>query len=305
MVKKLIIAGGSGSIGQRLIEHLRAEFQEIVVLTRGSAKDYGQYRTVTWDAQNLGSWCDELKDADVLINLTGKSIQCRFTAENKIALVTSRVDSTMVLAKALMEKEHKIHTWLNASGAAIYPQSRDTPMDEHVLEKGKGFLAELSEIWEKAFYHQPLKLRRIALRITPVLDAKEGFFPPLKKLSSIGLGGAQGSGKQMVSWIHHRDFCNAISFLLAHDEISGPVNMSAEGALDNASFMKTTRKSLGMPLGLPAPALAIRLGTWISGVDSSLVLDSSYVTPSKLLQHGFSFEFPRLEEALADILKEE
>jgi len=261
------------------------------------------HRVVQWDAKNLGSWCSELKDADILINLTGKSIQCRFTDQNKIDLVTSRVDATMVLGKALMEKEHKIHTWFNASGSAIYPQSRDTPMDEQVTESGKGFLAELSEIWEKAFFHHSLKVRRIALRIAPVLDAQEGAFIPIKRLAKLGLGGAQGPGNQMMSWIHQADFCAAVLHIINKKDIQGPVNMCSPSPVPNREFMRITCKAVGMPIGLPAPSFLIKIGSRIAGVDPSLVMDSQYLSPRKLLKSGFDFHYPELDGALNEIIR--
>jgi uncharacterized protein len=304
MIGKLIIAGGSGLIGKRLITHLSPSCTDIVVLSRSESKDFKTHRRVHWDGAHLGEWSKEFKDADVLINLSGKSIQCRFTAANKKLLLDSRISSTRVLSDAILFSGSKIHTWLNASGAAIYPQRFEEAVDESVQEVGKGFLAELSQDWEAEFYRSEMNLRKIALRITPVLDEEEGALPTLKKICSLRLGGAQGSGKQMMSWIHQEDFCRAISFLIKHTALEGPVNLSSPDARSNEEFMATLRNSMDISFGLPAPKLAIELGSIFSGVDPSLILDSSFVAPRKLLEADFRFTFPKLEAAFADILNE-
>lgn len=303
MSRTLVIAGGTGLLGQHLIEHLGSAFTDIIVLSRGKAEDLGIYRTVQWDAVNQGPWVNELKKATVLINLTGKSIQCRFTEENKKLLISSRVDSTRALGRALKENETNVKLWLNASGSAIYPQSWDIAQDEGVEKIGQSFLSILSKSWEDAFYEEDLPLRRVAMRITPVLDREEGAFPPLRLIANTGLGGPQGNGKQMMSWIHIDDFCRAVAFLIEKEDIRGPVNLSSPNARSNASFMRALRKAVGMPIGLPAPAFAIQIGSRFTGVDPSLILDSRFLSPALLIQEGFTFEKGTLELAFEDLLK--
>ncbi len=301
MSKKLIIAGGSGTIGKLLIDHLQDRFQEIVVLSRSSDRQEDGYRIAQWDAKNLGSWTKEIEGAELIINLTGKSIETRFTEENKKILTNSRVDSTRAIGEAIKASTAPPEIWLNASGVAIYPSTTDTPNDERITATGTGFKARLSILWEQAMNDFNLeKTRTVALRISPVLTEASGFLPPIKTIAKLGLGGKQGDGKQMVSWIHHRDLCRAVEFIIDHESMNGPVNLCSPNPLSNKQFMSVVRDSVGAPIGIPAPSFAIKLGSIFTGVDASLILDSSYVIPGILSREGFTFQFPELKEALAD-----
>jgi uncharacterized protein (TIGR01777 family) len=302
MSKKLILAGGSGAIGTRLIEKLADRYDDIVVLSRSASRDMSTHRVVQWDAKTQGDWSAEIDGADCIINLAGKSIQCRFTDENKRILWDSRVDSTRAIGLAISQCKQAPKTWINASGAAIYPESFDTPQTEDVLEIGSGFKAQLSVAWEAAAQEFPLpNTRQIITRITPVLDPDAGFIKPLKAITRFGLGGRVASGKQVISWIHYVDLCRAIRFLILEESLDGVFNVTAPDAKSNADFMHTLRKVMGMPIGIPAPKFAIQLSGPFTGVDPSLILDSSYVGPQRLIKAGFEFKYPDLNLALAEL----
>lgn len=299
---KLIIAGGSGSLGQRLIAYLSDSFDDIVILTRRTPGTHSDHREVQWDGQNQGAWCQELESAKVVINLSGKSIQCRFTEANKKALTDSRVLSTRAIGKCIADCERPPLLWINASGAAIYPNSLTRPMTEVVEEQGEGFKAQLSVAWEAAAMEHKLEhSRQVIMRITPVLDQSSGMYPTLKQLSKYRLGGPAGRGDQIVSWIHHEDFCRATRFLIEDKRQKGVFNLAAPDARPNRSFMRALRKSLNVLIGLPAPAFGIKLSQYLTGVDPSLILDSSYVYPKRLLEAGFEFKFNNLDDAFEDL----
>lgn len=303
MRSKLIIAGGSGSLGQHLIEQLSGAYEEIIVLSRGQDAQKEDHRVLHWDAQTQGAWSQALEGAHAVINLTGKSIQCRFTEENKKILLDSRVDSTRAIGQAIAACQDPPEVWLNASGGSIYPQTYEQACTEAEQQHGEGFLAELSVAWEAAVHAvETPSTRKVIARITPVLDAGHGMLPPLLRISRLGLGGQAGNGRQMISWIHHEDLSAAIAFLLEGPRLEGVFNLTAPDARSNKEFMRTLRKALGAPIGLPAPAFAIRMSSLFMGVDPGLILDSNFVAPARLLEAGFTFSYPRLEAALSDLL---
>ncbi|NNC84389.1 MAG: TIGR01777 family protein [Flavobacteriales bacterium] len=300
---KLVIAGGTGTIGQFLIQHLKERFSDIVVLSRSAGSGDG-FRKVKWDGKEQGAWSRELDGADVVINLAGKSIQSRFTESNKKALYDSRVDTTTTIGTAIQLAERPPHIWFNASGAAIYPATGPAQAnDETVKEIGEGFKSQLSVAWEEAaLKFQREGTRQVILRITPVLNAEDGFLPPILRITRLGLGGRQGSGKQMVSWIHYQDLCRAVKFIMDHEGLSGIFNLAAPGPLTNADMMRKLRKAIGMPFGLPAPAFGIKLGAYIMGIEPSLILESSHVVPGALHKAGFDFSYPDFESAIENLI---
>ncbi len=302
MPRKLIIAGGSGSIGQHLIDHFTGSFDEIVVLSRSESEQKKDHRIVQWDATEIGDWAAEIEHAEAVINLTGKSIQCRFTEANKRILKDSRINSTAIIGKAISLAENPPSVWINASGASIYPEAFDVGSTEAVTEVGTSFLAQLSLEWEAAVHTFDCPgTRKIIARICPVLDAKSGFLPPLIRLSKLGAGGAAGNGKQMISWIHYVDLVQSFSFLLSDENLEGVFNLGSPDPRSNANFMRSVRKQVKMPFGLPAPAFAIRMSSALIGMDPSLILDSAYVLPARLQTAGFEFKFGNLEAALQDL----
>ncbi|MCB0439313.1 MAG: TIGR01777 family oxidoreductase [Mangrovimonas sp.] len=297
-MKTIIIAGGSGFLGSALETHLTALGFQVNILTRSPKRP----NEIKWDGQSLGHWVQQLENAEAVINLTGKSINSRMTEENKKLIVSSRVDSTLCLGEAINACEKPPKTWINASGAAIYPSTLDTPMDEFSPETEQGFLEDVVRAWEKAFYtFSNPNTRKILLRINVVLGNDGGALPTLKQLTHYGLGGKQGSGKQLMSWIHLEDLVRIIEFLLANESLEGVFNICAPQPVTNKKFMATMRNMLHMPFGIPQPEFLLKLGSRLAGIDADLILKSRNVVPKRLLDNGFQFKYPEIEQALKNL----
>lgn len=297
-MKTLIIAGGSGFLGQVLKSYFKQKEYKVIVLTRQPKKENEIY----WDANNLDNWASVLENSDVLINLTGKSVNCRYNEKNKKLIYDSRINSTNILGLAINLCENPPKLWMNASTATIYRDSYDKEMSEENGETGDDFSMNIAKSWETAFYSitNP-KTIKIALRTSIVLGKKGGAFKPLKKLTQFGLGGKQGHGKQKVSWIHELDFARAIEFLINNETLKGNFNLSVPKPADNKTLMKSLRKSLRVAFGIPQSKILLKLGARIIGTETELILKSRNVIPKRLLNEGFSFKFPNIESAIKDL----
>ena len=294
-MKTLVIAGASGFIGTHLMEHATMLGWKVKTIGRKQAD-------ATWNDQP--SLMRVLDGADAVINLAGKSVNCRFTANNIEALIRSRVDTTQAIGDAIALCMQPPKIWINASGASIYPEKVSESNTEDSSIDGAGVMADVARQWEKALYARQLtNTRRIALRITLVLGKDGGVFPIYKRLVALGQGGAQGTGKQWVSWIHIADLSRLLFFLVGNDSITGPVNAAAPEPLPNHAFMAALRKAMKLPFGIPAPSLLIRMGSAIIGTDSELILRGMRVVSSKAPQQGFRFEYPSADAAFAALLK--
>jgi uncharacterized protein (TIGR01777 family) len=302
-MKKMIIAGGSGFLGQALIQHFLPKQYEIIVLSR-TAKATGndKLRYVQWNAKTLDLWMTELEGADILINLTGRSVDCRYNEQNKAEILNSRVDSTKVLGEAVQACAVPPKVWMNSSTATIYEHSLEQKMTEENGKIGDDFSMNVAKSWEKTFYdcHTP-KTTKIALRTSIVLGKNGGAFIPLKNLTKLGLGGTQGKGNQKVSWIHEHDFCRAVDFLMEEPK-SGVFNITAPNPLQNKSFMKILRKVMKVPFGIFQPTWLLKLGARIIKTEAELILKSRYVIPEKLINSGFKFQYPTAEKAISEII---
>ncbi len=303
-MKKLVIAGGTGFLGQALAQRFIRLGWDVVILTR--AKDAGDAygRAVHWDGRTLGPWVAELEGAYALANLCGKSVNCRYTPRNRELILRSRIDPTNVLAKALQAAKKTPSVWLNASSATLYRESFDQPMDDESETYGQGFSEDVCLAWEKAFFAPELPdTRRVALRTSMVLgNGKNSVLPTLARLARFGLGGRMSGGQQMVSWIHEVDFVRAVAFAIEEEDLEGPLNISAPAPATNAVFMRTLRSILGVPLGLPHVKPLLELGAMLLRTETELVLKSRFVTPTRLLKHRFLFRYPFLDEAMANLL---
>jgi len=299
-MRKIIIAGGTGFIGQILETFLKNKGHQVKVLTRNPIRENDIY----WNAKDLDdSWVSELEGLDVLINLTGKNINCRFTDENKELITTSRVDSTLALGEAINLCENPPKVWMNSSTTSIYEESYDVEMTEDTNKLGFDFENEVATLWEAAFFkYENPKTRKIIVRTSLVLGQEDGAFVPLKKLAQFGLGGKSGSGKQMVSWIHKEDFARAIEFLIANENASGAFNFCAPYPITNAILMKMFRKSIGIPFGIPSPKFILKIGAFFMQTESGLILKSRNVIPKNLLNLGFKFNYDNIESALKDLI---
>ncbi|MFD0766001.1 TIGR01777 family oxidoreductase [Mucilaginibacter lutimaris] len=300
---KLILAGGNGQIGKALAEHYKYDAEEIIILSRRPQPDKGNIKTLVWDGRTQGDWAKELEDADMLINLCGKNVNCRYTKANRDEIISSRVEPTTLLGKVADGLINPPKLWINAASATIYRHAEDRPQDEETGEIGYGFSIEVCKIWEKTFFDQPTpKTRKVALRIGIVLGRKDGALPRLINLVRAGMGGQQGDGQQYVSWVHEQDVVKATEWLMQHQNIDGVVNCTAPEPIKNAELMKELRHAIGIPFGLPAPAWLLEMGAAIIGTETELILKSRWVLPKRLLDGGFEFQFAKAEHALKDIL---
>ena len=309
MNKKIIIAGGSGFLGNALAKTFLAQRCEVVVLTRSPRERTDGAKEIFWDAKTVGDWAKCLDGAEAVINLAGKSVDCRYTEANRQAIIASRVDSTRVIGEAIARCQTPPRVWLNSSSATIYKHTFTTPMDEAgetgaTPEANDEFSIEVIRQWERALdeAHTP-NTRKVALRITLVFGRDGGVFPVLHRLTRFGLGGKMGSGKQFVSWIHVEDFCRAVTWLIARDDLSGAVNLAAPNPLPNRELARRLREASGVPFGLPASEWMLEVGAFFIRTETELMLKSRYVVPGKLLASGFQFQFPELRGALADLCR--
>lgn len=307
--KSIILAGGSGFLGKALARHFAALNWDTVVLTREPRANPNHGREVLWDGETLGAWAAELDGADAVVNLAGRSVDCRYTAANRRSIMDSRVKPTQVLAQAIAGCTNPPPVWLNASSATIYRHTLGPAWDETATDftatpaARDEFSVHVVREWEAAFYETPLpKTRRAALRTTMVLGhARNSVFPVLCRLARSGLGGRMGSGKQWVSWLHIHDFCRAVEWVIAHEELSGPVNFAAPNPVPNVEMMRLFRELVGMPIGLPATEWMLEIGAFILRTETELILKSRRVAPSKLIDSGFTFQHLAMPEALRDI----
>ena len=309
---KLILAGGSGFLGHALTLHFTALGWEVVVFTRDPDALRSGARPIKWDAETLGEWTRELEGAQCVINLNGRTVNCRYTRANRRLIMDSRVKSTRILGEAIGYCERPPGVWMNASSATIYRHTYDAPWDETgsdftpTAAVHDEFSLEVIHAWERAFAEANVPgTRKLALRTTMVLGhAKNSVFPVLRRLARLGLGGRMGSGKQFVSWLHEADFCRAVEWLLAHDDMSGPVNLAAPTPLTNAEMMALFRELLGARFGMPAEEWMLEFGAIFLRTETELILKSRRVVPGKLLSSGFEFRFPTMRAALEDLFQE-
>ncbi|WP_456314013.1 TIGR01777 family oxidoreductase [Pseudomonas shirazensis] len=302
-MNKLIIAAGTGFLGKVLIHKFKDKFDEIVILTRGKSKTIDGIKYVNWNAKNFSGWENELENATVLINLAGKSVDCRYTKENKKEILWSRIQSTRILNKAVLNCANPPKHWLNSSTSTIYRFSLDKQMDEVDGEIGNDFSINVALSWEKAFFKtETPNTLKTALRTSIVLGRDGGAFIPLKTLAKIGFGGKQGKGNQFVSWIHEEDFANAVDFII-EKEIVGVINVVSPKPVRNANFMQKLRKAVGFPFGIPLNTFLLKIGSFIIRTQPELVLKSRNVIPKRLLDNGFKFKFGDIDEAFEDLLR--
>lgn len=292
-----MIAGGTGFTGQYLTQKFVGEGYNVIIISR--QKDH-----VSWN--DLSAIINALENAEMLINLAGKSVDCRYTEKNKKAIFDSRIDTTKILGEAILQCKNPPPLWINSSTATIYRHAQDRPMTESTGEIGKGFSVNVATNWEKTFFSFKFPAtRQIALRMAIVLGKNGGVVPPIKNLVSYGLGGKQGSGKQMFSWVHIEDLYNVIVFLQQHKNLSGVFNTSSPNPVTNKTLMQLFRKYMKRPFGLPTPKWVLKFGAVLIKTETELVLKSRWVIPERLQQSGFVFKYPQLDDALNNILNGE
>ena len=302
----IILAGGSGFLGQLLRQHFLKQGCDVVVLTRSPRQMNGNSRECFWDGRTIGEWTRELDGADVLINLAGRSVDCRYTARNRRLMMDSRVDSTRVLGEAIARCANPPQVWLNSSTATIYKHNFGPAWDESgeigaTPEARDAFSVEIAREWERTFDAAPTpRTRKVALRMAMVFGrGRNSVFPVLCRLARCGLGGHMGSGRQYVSWIHEADLCRAIDWIVQHDEIVGPVNLAAPNPVTNREMMTSVRDVCGVPFGLPAAEWMLEAGAFFLRTETELIIKSRRVVPGRLLATGFQFRHAQMREAMA------
>lgn len=302
-MKKIILAAGTGFLGQAIIKQLEHEFDIFVVLTRGQNKTVGKVKYVNWDAENEGAWQSELENAIALINLTGKNVNCRYTKKNKEKIISSRVNSTAILGKTIAHLKSPPQIWINCASATIYNQSFDTEMVESSETFGQGFSVEVCKAWEKSFFNFNLtNTRMVCLRIGMIFGNGGGVFPILKKLTKIGLGGKMASGKQFVSWMDECDFVGLINWAINNNKVIGVYNCTAPYPITNSDYTNQLRKKMNVRIGLPANKWMLNIGAFFIRTEAELVLKSRNVIPQKAINEGFVFKFPKFIDCINHLI---
>ena len=308
---KIVIPGGSGQVGTVLARAFHGRGDDVVVLSRTETNAL-PWRTVKWDGESLGEWAAEFEGADAIINLAGRSVNCRYTEVNRRIITESRVQSTRIVGQAIAETNNAPRVWLQASTATLYAHRYDAPNDDATGIIGGSepnapdtwrFSIDVVKKWEREFNAAATPhTRKVLMRSAIIMNPDQGSpFDMLLRLVRLGLGGTCGDGKQFVSWIHDQDFARAVAWLIQHQELAGPLNLAAPNPLPNAEFMQTLRQAWGMPVGLPATEWMLELGAWLMRSETELILKSRRVIPSRLVESGFTFQFPTWAEAAQDL----
>ena len=306
---RIVLPGGSGQVGAILARAFHAEGHSVTVLSRDPAP--APWRVVAWDARSKGAWHETIDGADVVINLAGRNVNCRYTPANRAAILHSRVESTRAVGQAIAEAAHPPAIWLQASTATIYAHTFGPANDEAGAIGGNEpdappnwrFSIEVATAWEAALNEADTpRTRRVALRSAMVMSPDQGgIFDALVGLARKGLGGSAAGGRQFVSWIHDLDFIASIRWLIDRPDVTGPVNLSSPNPLPYRDFMRELRTALGIRVGLPATRWMLAIGARLMGSETELVLKSRRVVPGRLLADGFSFRFPEWSRAVADL----
>lgn len=309
---KIVIPGGSGQVGTILTRAFRADGHQVTVISR---KPNPHTSAEFWDGQNIGAWADEIDGADVVINLAGYTVNCRYGKRNRERIMRSRIDSTRAVGEAIRKAVRPPPVWLQASTATIYSHRYDAPNDEESgIIGGREadapatwkFSIDVATAWERAVDAVDLPVtRKVKLRSAMTMSPdRGGIFDVLLGLVRRGLGGRSGDGRQFVSWVHYEDFVRAVYWLIDHEEVDGPINIAAPNPLPNADFMRAIRDAWGIRFGLPATAWMLEIGTALLRTESELILKSRRVVPGRLERAGFVFGHPTWAQTARSLCSE-
>ena len=307
---RIVIPGGSGQVGTILARSFHREGHDVVVLSR--QPQLRPWRVVQWDGATVGAWQREIDGADVVVNMAGRSVNCRYNAANRREILQSRVQSTRVVGEAIARAQRPPPVWLQASTATIYSHRYDAANDEWSGALGGDesnapsswrFSIEVARAWERAFDEAATtNTRKVTLRSAMTLSPDAGgVFDTLLGLVRRGLGGSAGNGRQFMSWIHYEDFVAAVRWLIERSDIDGIVNIASPHPLPNAEFMRVLRDAYGVPFGLPARKWMLAIGAAFMRTETELVLKSRRVVPRRLIEYGFRFKFPNWADAARDL----
>lgn len=296
---KITIAAGTGFLGKNLERYFTDKGNQVYILTRNPKCKNEIY----WDAKTLGEWKNYIENTDVLINLTGKSVDCRYNEKNKQEIYSSRIESTKILQQAIDQCINKPKVWLNASSATIYVHSETHLNTEESGIIGDDFSMNICKSWESEFFKiNNENVRKIALRTSIVLGNNGGAFPKLKMITKFGLGGKQGRGNQNISWIHIEDFCRAVEFIIDNENISGEINITAPNPLSNEDVMRKLRQQMKIPFGLNAPVWQLEIASLFLNTETELLLKSRNVYPDKLMKSRFQFSYSEIDLAFKNLI---
>ena len=299
--KRIVLAGGSGFVGQALAGRLLADGYEVIVLSRGRPRN-AHGNIVPWDGSTLGDWAKSLEDSVAVVNLSGKTINCRPTQSNRREIVRSRVASVQAIGEAIRRCRRPPRVFIQTSAVGIYGDAGDKVCDEST-PAGAGFLGEVCQRWEKAFDESPTPgVRRVVLRLGVVLGREGGAFPPLALLARWFLGGAVGRGRQYISWLHLADAVRMYRDAIDREDFQGVYVAASPQPATNAQFMRQLRAAVHRPWSPPVPASAVRVGGWVAGINAELALTGQRCAPRRLMGQGFAYEFPELQRALGELV---
>jgi uncharacterized protein (TIGR01777 family) len=304
--------GGSGQVGTLLARSFHQGGDDVVVLSRSPR--VAPWRVVPWDGASVGDWSTELEGADVVINLAGRSVNCRYDARNRAEIMSSRVRSTRAVGTAIAKSRRPPRVWLQASTATIYAHRYDAANDEASGIVGGQernapdtwrFSIDVARAWEDALEEAAVpSTRKVALRSAVIMVPSEGgAFATLMTLARRGLGGRAGDGRQYVSWIHDLDFVRAVQWIIGHDQLSGAVNVASPNPLPQEDFMRALRRAAGIRVGLPAMTWMLEIGALLLRTETELILKSRRVVPRRLVESGFTFRFPEWKDAVYDLVR--
>jgi uncharacterized protein len=307
---KIVIPGGSGQVGTVLARAFHGSGDEVVVLSR--RPEAQPWRVVAWDGVSSGAWQREIEGCDALINLAGRSVNCRYTPQHRKEILESRVLSTNVIGQAVASAARPPRIWLQASTATIYAHRYDAPNDERSGILGGHepdapdtwrFSIDVARAWERAFDAAACDhTRKVALRSAMTMSPdRGGVFDTLLRLAWCGLGGRSGDGRQFISWIHDADFIAALRWLIDREDVDGVVNIAAPNPLPNAEFMRELRHACGIRFGLPSTPWMLEVGAFFMRTETELILKSRRVVPGRLIEHGFEFRYPLWRDAARDL----
>lgn len=301
MNSRIVLAGGSGFIGQSLSPFLLSKNYEVTVLTRAESDHRGAVRNAHWDGKTLDDWLEFVNGAFAVVNLTGRSINCRHTPEHRREIIDSRVNSVRVLGQAIARCAQPPKVFVQVAGVGIYGDKGERICDENTVP-GNDFVTKVCEKWEAAFESiEAPATRKVLLRLGVVLGPNGGFLGLLGRLTRWFLGGHVGNGRQYLSWIHITDLSRMILASIENCELTGVFNATSPNPVTNAEFMRELRRALHRPWSPPLPEFAARIGSWLMGTEASLALVSQRCLPRRFLEKHFEFEFPELRETLANI----
>jgi len=300
---KVVLAGGNGYLGTVLAQYYKELAREVIILSRKPAPAIYNVTTIVWDGKTEGDWVKALESADLLINLCGKNVNCRYTPQNKQEIIGSRTVPTALLGRVIGTSNHPPKLWINVTSATIYRHAEDHAQDEVTGEIGYGFSIDVCKQWEQTFFDAETPgTRKVALRMGIVLGHNNGVFPRLLNLVKLGMGGKQGDGEQYVAWVHEHDVARITDWLMQHPDVDGLINCTAPEAVKNHELMRIIRRAYGIPIGLPAPQWLLEIGAMVIGTETELILKSRWVAPKRLLDAGFKFQYAQAEHAVHDIL---